>query len=136
MEAYRTQIKKIAGNDYFEIYDSAFKIYQRIKKRTKRKPYIRSKYFKNNKIFLDYFWSHLHQKNWRDRRRRLRFYPCALDLLKNNQIAPVSKQNSENSSEILHRFIGQTKDNETFYVQVKENINTDKKFLISIFADK
>lgn len=106
MEIYQTKAKKIVGNDYFKTYDSAFNIYQKIKRRTKRKPYVRSKYFKNNKIFLDYFWQHLHQKNWRDRRRRLRFYPCALDLLQNSQIAPISKQNPENRSEILHRFIG------------------------------
>ena len=94
---------------------------------------MRSAYFKKDKIFLDYFWQHLWQKNWRDRVRRLKYYPCALDMIRSSRVEPISKQNPNKPVEILHRFAGITKNKELFFIQIKEDRRTDQKSLISIF---
>lgn len=136
MKVYQTKVKRLAGTDYREIHSKALVIYKQIKNKTKRKPYIRSSYFKSDKIFLDYFWRHLWEKNWRDRVRRLKYYPCALDLIKNSKAEPVSKQNPNKPTEILHRFAGLTRDKELFFIQIKEDKKTNQKFLMSIFPEQ
>ena len=100
---------------------------------TKRQPYIRSRYFSKDKVFLAYFWQHLRQKNFKDRARRLRFFEAALDVLRNTTYIPTTKQSPTDGNEVLHRFAGTTKDNELFYVQVKENKKTGRKDFISVF---
>lgn len=135
-EAYRTKVRPISGTDYHEVYHRARSVYQNIKAKTKRRPYVRSVYFKKSKIFLDYFWEHLHQKNWRDRLQRLKFYPIAIDLIKNSRYEPESKQNPNRPNEIMHRFAGMTSDKKKFFVQIKEDKRTDKKVLLSVFPER
>ena len=85
----------------------------KIKKQTKRRPYVRSTYFNKQKIFFDFFWKHLFQKNPKNH--------------------PLSEENPHKKSEILHRFAGLTKDKELFYVQIKENKRNNKKYFMSCF---
>jgi len=134
MQAYRTQVKKLTGTDFHEVRKKAFGQYLQIKKRTKRKTYIRSAYFKKDKIFLDLFWSHLFEKkHFADLMRRMKFYPCAIELIQKSNFEPISKENPNKSSEILHRFGGITPDREMFFVQIKEDKKSNKKWLISVF---
>ena len=133
MKVFQTTTIKLPGTDFHEIHSKARFVYKKIKSKSKRKPHIRSAYFKKDKIFLDYFWQHLQQKNWKDRNRRLKYYPCALDLIKNSRIDPTSKQNPNNPTEILHRFAGLTKEKELFFVQIKEDKKTDQKYFMSVF---
>lgn len=134
MSVYRTKCQKLKGTDYREVRKKAFRIYTEIKKQSKRKPYVRSAYFSKEKVFLGIFWGHIFQKkNFSDQIRRLKLYPCALELIKNSRFAPTSKINVDRNSEILHRFIGLSRDEELFFVQIKENIRTKQKWLISIF---
>ena len=95
-----------------------------------------SLYFKKGKVFLGLFWEHLNQKNWRDRLRRLKFFPCAVDLIRNSKFEPSSKQNPNNPSELLHRFTGVSKDGELFYAQIKEDKKSDQKWFLSVFPDE
>jgi hypothetical protein len=136
MEIYRTKTRPLAGTNYSEIVPKARKLYKQISSRTKRRPYLRSKYFEGQKIFLDYFWSHIMSKNPADRTRRLRQYPCALDIIMNTRIEPVSKENPSKSSEILHRFSGENSNGEIFFVQIKEEKKSGEKCLMSIFPEK
>lgn len=133
MKVYQSKFKKLTGTDYKEIHSRALSVYKQIKSKTKREPYVRSVYFNKEKVFLDYFWQHLQQKNWRDRNRRLKYYPCAIDLIRNSRLEPTSKQNPNKPIEILHRFAGLSKDKEIFYIQIKENKKTDKKYFMSVF---
>jgi hypothetical protein len=133
MKPYQSKFKKLSGTDYKEIHHQAFDIYKQIKSKSKRKPYVRSVYFNKEKVFLDYFWQHLWQKNWRDRNRRLKYYPCAIDLIKNSKLEPISKQNPNKPTEMLHRFAGLTKDKELFFVQIKEDKKTSQKHFMSVF---
>ena len=134
MKVYKTKSVKLSGTDFHEVYQKAFGSYQQIKKKTKRRPYVRSAYFNKSKIFLELFWRHLFEKkNWRDRSRRSKYFPCAIELIKNSRIDPVSKENPNRPSEILHRFTGITKDNDSFYVQIKEDKRRGEKWFMSVF---
>lgn len=136
MEAYRTKAHRVSGTRYRDVYDEAFGLYEVIRKRTKRRPYIRSFYFKKQKIFLDLFWQHLHDKNWRDRARRIRFFPAAVELLTNTRLSPYSKNNPNRKNEVLHRFLGITYDGHAFYVQVKEDRRKGTRCLFSVFPER
>lgn len=134
MKVYRTKSKKLPGTNFHEVKKKAFGLYQTEKKRTKRRPYIRSAYFKKDKIFLPLFWQHLHEKlNLKDKTRRVKYLPCAFELIRHSRIEPTSKENPNRRSEILHRFTGITPENEIFRVQIKEDKRTGEKWLMSVF---
>ena len=76
MKVYKTKIKALAGTNYKEISKKAIGLYRQIKKKTKRRPYVRSAYFDKDKIFLGLFWSHLYDKNYWDQTRRMKFFGC------------------------------------------------------------
>jgi len=132
---YQTRIKKIKGGEDETIFKQAFALYKQISSKTKRRAHIRAAYFNKEKVFLDFFWHHIQEKNWQDRRRRLRYYACALDLIKNNRIPSITKINPNKRTEKLHRFSGMTVEEEIFYVQIAENLKTGEKHLISIFPE-
>ena len=129
---FKTKERPINGTKYSEIHPRALSLYKNIASRTKRRPYIRSEYFRKEKVFLDYFWNHIREKNMRDRVRRLKFYSCAIDLIEHSRIEPNSQSNPMKKSEVLHRFTGQTHTREIFYVQIKENKHKQKHFM-SVF---
>lgn len=56
IKAYITKSKKLSGTNYSEVYKKAFGLYKQIESQSKRRPYIRSVYFKKDKIFLGPFW--------------------------------------------------------------------------------
>ena len=130
---YQTKTKKLPGANYTEVRKRAIIVFNRIKKRTKRKPYIKSAYFKKQKIFFDFFWTHLHQKNPKERFKRLKYFECAIDLIKNSRNKPFTEVNRNKKNEILHRFVGLTKEKELFYAQIKENRRSKRKYFMSCF---
>jgi len=136
MIIYKTKTKKISGTSYREVIKKARLIYRGITKRSKRSTYLRSTYFKKEKIFIDLFWEHLSQKPQRDRIRRLKLFGCAIDLIENSRNKPSSKANPNNKNELLHRFGGLVSSGELFYVQIKENIKTSRKDFMSVFPEE
>jgi len=135
MKIYVTKKLKISGTSFKEVTKKARFIFDKVKARTKRKPYVRSKYFKKDKVFISLFWSHLFAKNEKDRLRRLRFFDCALDLIINSSFDPITRENFQKKDELLHRFYGSTANKEKFVVQIKENKRTKRKDLISIYPE-
>lgn len=134
MQVYKTKTDKLKGTDFHEVYKKAFGLYQQIRRKTKRRPYVRSAYFKKDKVFLGLFWHHLWDKHkWQDRMRRLKFFSAALELIQNSHCEPCSRENPNKHEEMLHRFAGSTRENELFFVQIKEDKKTGQKYLISIF---
>jgi hypothetical protein len=103
------------------------------KRGAQKNPYVRSAFFQKSKIFLSLFWVHINQKTRRSRKTRLKYYQCALDLLKNSTFAPTTKLNPNGRNELAHRFAGVTKDNELFFVQVKEDLRNGNKYFMSVF---
>lgn len=134
MRIYQTKAEKLSGTDFHEVYKKAFGLYEQIRKKTKRRAYLRSAYFKKDKIFLTLFWQHLWDKNkWQDRMRRLKYFLAALELIQYSRCEPKSKENPNKAGEVLHRFAGSTKDKDLFFVQIKENKKTGQKYFISVF---
>lgn len=133
MQYYKTHKDKLAGTHYERLMKKAFDQYQKISHKSKRRPYVRSAYYDKEKIFLSIFWQHLHEKNLRDKARRLALFPCAIELMEKTKYAPTTKANPNKKGEYLHRFAGSTPDNEIFFVQIKENKQTKQKYFISVF---
>jgi hypothetical protein len=137
MSFYTSKTKSFSGSEYREVSKKAIAVYQKIKKKTKRRPYVRSAYFSKSKIFLELFWQHLWAKeNFRDKTRRLRYFACAIELIEQSKFPPVSKSNPNSSGEFLHRFKGVTTAGEVFFVQIKEYRKTGEKWLMSIFPEE
>lgn len=135
MHAYHTKAGKLTGTDFAEVRKKAFFIFKQIKRKSKRHPYVRSAYFDKDKIFLNLFWAHLFDKPLGERLRRLKYFAVAIELIEHSRVLPTTKPDSNNSRTLLHRFTGLTKENEIFYVQIKEDLSSGKKYLISIFPD-
>ncbi|MHA1410799.1 MAG: hypothetical protein ACTSQY_10920 [Candidatus Odinarchaeia archaeon] len=133
MIPYPTKVKKLSGSNYAEVRGSAMFLFNQIKRKTKRRPHIRSAYFNKQKIFFDYFWQHLSQKGPKERFKRLKYFGAAIEVIKDSRNQPSSKQNVNKPNEILHRFAGLTKDKELFYVQIKEDKRSGRKFFMSCF---
>lgn len=134
IQAYQTKISVFSGSDFREVHRGAYDFYLEIKKKSKRRAYVRSVYFEKEKIFIDIFWHHLFGKeNWRDRVRRVKYFACAIELIQKSHFKPISKNNPNKNSEILHRFYGLSFNGKLFCVQIKEDKRKKQKFLISVF---
>jgi len=81
MNVYTSKYSRLPGSSYAEALSHARQEYNVIAHSTKRQPYVKSKYFNGNKVFLNVFWDHVMQKRLKERTRRLRFYRAALDRL-------------------------------------------------------
>lgn len=101
MNVYNTKYPQLSGSSYNEVLKRARQEYNVIAHSTKRQPYIKSKYFSGEKVFLAVFWTHLMDKNQKDRTKRLRFYKAALDLLRNSQINPDTIASAEDQRMLL-----------------------------------
>ena len=131
---FRSRYSQPAGSAYAEVVAEARREYHKIQKITPRRaPYVRAAYFKKDKVFINSFWEHLNQKPVRDRRRRLKLYLCAIDLIRNSTDAPSTSLNPNNTNELLYRFEGKTADGIIFQVQLKENKKKKRKNFISVF---
>ena len=135
MKVYRTKVRRLPGTSYGELIAQARRVYHIEEKRTKRQAYARSAYFKHDKVFLNQFWTHLNQKSQVDRKRRLYFYACALDLIRHSRIAPSSKPSPDKRGVTLHRFAGITQAGELFFVQISEN-KKGRKYFMSVFPSE
>ena len=136
MNVYNTKYPQLSRSSYNEVLKRARQEYNVIAHSTKRQPYIKSKYFSGEKVFLAVFWMHLMDKNQKDRTKRLRFYKAALDLLRNSQINPDTITSAEDQRMLLYRFYGITKDCSYFCVQVKEDTRTKRNDFTSVFDRK
>lgn len=135
MIPFQTKSSKLAGNNYKTLIKGARQIFHKIEAKSKRKAYIRSAYFKKEKIFFDHFWAHLNQKSPKERVKRLKYFQVSIELVERSKNKPLASQNPHIKNEILYRFTGLTKEGELFYVQIKENKKTKNKYLMSCFPE-
>lgn len=133
MIPYQTHLPLLKGSDWQEILSKARHIFRKIQLKSRRKAYLRSAYFNKEKVFFDYFWIHLSQKNRKIRTKRLKYFLAAIELIQHGRHEPISRENPNISGEILHRFYGLTRENQLFCVQIKEIKRTGAKYLMSIF---
>lgn len=104
------------------------------KKQTKRRPYIRSAYFKKEKVFFDFFREHLFQKSPKERMARLRYFEAAIELIRDSRNKPAIRENP-NKKETLYRFAGLTVEKELFFVQIKQDKKGNKYFMSCFGAE-
>ncbi|MBU0731515.1 hypothetical protein KKC88_01375 [Patescibacteria group bacterium] len=135
MQIYQTKESILPGTSYKEVREQAILMIKQVKKGTKRKPYIRSVYFKRQKVFFDFFWAHLLEKNPKERFRRLKYLAAGIEVIKKTRHDSATQENPHKSGEILHRFAGLTREKELFYVQIKEDKRTHAKYFMSIFPE-
>ncbi len=134
MNTFRSKYGLLAGTDYDEAMHVARREYRAIQRRNpRRQPYVRSKYFNGDKVFINIFWNHLAQKRKGEQMKRAKLLVAAIDLLRNTSMPPETIFSKGNLNELLHRFSGETKDGQPFYVQVKENKKSDRKDFMSVF---
>ncbi|MEK7561768.1 MAG: hypothetical protein AAB541_02805 [Patescibacteria group bacterium] len=133
---FKSKYSTLPGSNHDEVIRRAHREHNAIKRRTKRQPYVRSRYFNKDKIFLNIFWNHLVQKRRGEQTARAKLYLCAIDLLRNTPHDPESIFSYERPNEILHRFFGNTSDGIMFYVQVRQNKKTGRKDFMSVFPAK
>lgn len=135
MNPYRCKGLPFTGSDYKIVYKKAMEVFKVIKTGTKRKPHLKSAFFKADKVFFDHFWNHIRQKRYPDRIRRLRYFGLAVELISHSKLKPDTMTNPNKKSETLHRFYGITPNREVFSVQIKESKSGTKQ-LMSIFPNK
>lgn len=134
---YKSKVPQLSGTSYREVIAVARKQYHLVQKRTpRRQPYVRSVYFKKDKIFINQYFEHLNQKNAADRLRRLKFFAAGIDTIRNCHVAPVAMQNPSKADETLYRYDAITKDGAKFAVQLRENKVTKRKDFMSTFPVK
>lgn len=136
LKPYRVKTKPLSGHNYPDIIPQARRIFRALQKQTHRRPYVRSAYFDKQKIFFDYFWQHMEEKVIADRVRRLRYFPCALELLRNTRHDPITFIDPTQPNMLVHRFLGIAGNGSRFWVLVKENRKTNRKQLLSLFPHK
>ena len=134
MQVYKSKHGQIPTSSHAAVMRVARYEYHKIQKRTpRRQPYVKSQYFRKDKIFVNMFWEHLNQKRLHDQVRRTRLYICAIDLIRHSPHTPDTIFSKGNLNVLLHRFDGETKDGLRFHVQIKENKRTGRKDFMSVF---
>ena len=134
---YKTSVPRNAGTSHGELVKSARKSFHAIQKMTpRRQAYVRSAYFKKDKVFVTLFWQHLAQKHPAEQSKRLKFYDAAIELIRHSNTAPETIFDRNNMDVLLHRFQGVTKDGFKFSVQIKEQKRTNRKDFMSVFPRK
>jgi len=136
MDIFNSKYSRLPRSNYREIRKRADVLLAENRRKTKRRPYLRSPYFSKEKIFFEYFEEHLRQKNFSDRIRRLKFIQASLELLKYSRNVPEISDNRGRTGEQLYRFRGRTADGYLFIVQVKKNKKTGQKYFMSCFPEK
>ncbi len=134
MNVYKTKHGQTPSTSHAAVIRVARYESHKIQKLTpRRQPYVKSKYFKKDKIFVNMFWEHLKQKRLGDQVRRARLYTCAIDLIRHSTSDPDTIYSYSDMSTALHRFYGQTNSGLYYCVQIKENKRTGRKDFMSVF---
>jgi hypothetical protein len=100
-----------------------------------RDAFVRSKSLRR-KVFItknNLFWVHLYSKNQYDRKRRLKYYMCAVDLIRNTTEKPVIDRNPNGKRELVYEYYGITADGFKFAVHLKEEAG--RLYFMSAFPE-
>lgn len=130
---YQCKAKCLTGHRYTDIMPLARVLFRELKRKTKRRPYVRSAYFEKDKIFFDFFWHHLNTMLPSERAKRLRFFPCALELLQKSRNNPITFIDVQRPDVIKHMFQGKTADGYCFAVVIQQERKTGKKQLLTLY---
>jgi hypothetical protein len=129
---YHCKSGLLPGNRYADVSKIARRLFREIESQTRRRAYIRCAYFNGDKVFFDNFWVHLNQKNPCERKKRLQYFVCAIELIKKSKNSPIYKAIDKLKNQALYRFVGQV-GCRFFIVQIKEDLRRKQKFFMSVF---
>ena len=137
MQYFQSKYGFVRGSSRDEIIKHARKLYHEVQKQSPRRvPYVRSKYFMGRKVFISNFWEHLKQMRIEEQTSRLKYYQCALELLRDTTLAPTTIYGTDRPNDGLHRFYGKTISGKHFCVQVKHSKRTGRLDFMSVFPTK
>ena len=125
---YQSKAPCISGSNDKEVFYEARQIFRKYDNK-RRLPYARSRYFDGQKIFLNMFYKHLDEKPEAEHRRRIVFVPCALDLIKNSKVEPVTPPQHPKKLPAYYRFQGVSGDNRKFIVQIMRDKKNNCYFM-------
>lgn len=117
----QTKSSKLPGTSFAEVKKAALQVFKEVERKTTRK------------VFFEFLWKHLCQKNPVERTKRLKLFKCTLELIGNSRNKPESKEHPRNKSEILYRFGGLTKGGQISFIQIKEDRKTGELDFMSVF---
>ncbi|MDR1300672.1 MAG: hypothetical protein LBK50_03110 [Candidatus Nomurabacteria bacterium] len=127
---YQSKFDEIRGSNDKEVYFEARIIFNKyVNKNKRRQPYVRSKYFGGQKVFLSMFWKHLNQKSEKTRRQRIVFIKCAFDLIINSNTKPLFSDKHNGRKGEYYKFQGMTRSGKKFAVQIKRDNNQNRLFM-------
>jgi len=134
MNMYLSKYNPTPSTSHAAVIKQARAEYHKIQKLSpRREAYVKSKYFRREKVFVNQFWEHLKQKRPGDVVRRARLFAPAVDLIRNTTISPDTIYSRESKDTELHRFYGRTKNGAEFVVQIRENKRSKRKDFMSVF---
>lgn len=137
MQHFQSKYNFVPGSSRDELIKATRRIYHAIQKRNSRRlAHVRSKYFAGNKVFINNFWDHLKQMRAEEQTSRLKYYHCALDLLRNTTLSPRTIYKKDSPDDAFHRFYGKTLAGKHFCVQVKQSKRTGRLDFMSVFPTK
>ena len=136
MHYWKVKALPLRVRTYDQARKEVLEIFKELKGKSKRKLSIKSRYFNKDKVFLDFFWDHLLQKPLAQRKDRLRFMPCALELIHLNTLKPSVKTNPHKPEEQLYRFYGKTPQGSRFVVQLKKTAQGSLQFMSAFPTNK
>jgi len=128
---YQSKYDRLRGSNDKEAFYEARRIFRKYDNK-RRQPYVRSKYFNGQKVFLNMFYIHLGQKSPSEQRKRISFVACAIDLLQNTRVPPLFSDSFDGRRGEYYRFQGATKSGEKFAVQVVKD-KKDNRYFMSCF---
>ena len=133
---WKVKAKPLPGSKLVVARSAFNKFFTKTFSGSKRKPYIRSKFFGKRKVFVHLFREHTYQKHRQEQIRRLKLFPAALDLIIHSTCKPLSKSHQTKSYLMLHRFYGRFSNGKAFAVQISENKKRSELFFLSVFEIK
>jgi hypothetical protein len=128
---FQSRYETLRGANDKEVFYEARQVFRKYDNK-RRLPYVRSKYFNGQKVFLNMFYRHLNEKSAAEHRRRIIFVRCAIDLIKNSMVPPVppGKNATFDGRKDEHfRFQGMTKSGVKFAVQIACNKKNNHYFM-------
>jgi hypothetical protein len=131
MRYFKIKTRPITGTNLKEVTKKSMSIFHDIEKQTRRRPSVKCQVLGGNKVFIGEYLAHQNQKMRLDKLRRLKFFPCAIDLIENTTEKPTEK--TLRSGETLYRLYGIAGNGQRFVVQISKNPKTDNRRLMSSF---
>jgi hypothetical protein len=129
---FKIKTPPFSGSSRQELFKKARRYYKDIITNPRRKPAVRCKVLGGEKVFLEMFWQYIGVKNAGDRGRRVAYFNCAIELIKNTNCKPSTKIDPNSKKENL-QLGGITQTEQKFIVHIKRD--GGHYYLMSVFPE-